>query len=112
MLFMSGLISVQCQAIITIIISIIDLLFYPPLGFSYATSALVGASLSKGNPTLSKKIIRLCFVLTNLTAIAMFYFMTVHGDFIITFYTQDEELVASTVNALQIYAILYIIDAN
>ena len=86
---MSGLISVQCQAIITIIISIIDLLFYLPLGFSYATSALVGASLSKGNPTLSKKIIRLCFILTNFTAIGMFYFITMHGELIVTFYTQD-----------------------
>lgn len=112
MQFMSGSISVKCQAVITIVISIIDLLFYLPQGFSYATSALVGASLSKGNPGLTKKIIRLNLIMTNIVVVGMFYFLTVHGEVIVSIYTQDPELVDSVVAALSIYAVLFVLDAN
>jgi len=53
---MSGIISVNSAAAMAISLSLVTLIFYMPMGYGFAISALVGGALGKGDIAKAKKI--------------------------------------------------------
>lgn len=71
---MSGLLGVQSQAAMVVVYSISMLIFYWPLSFAFAISALVGGSLGQGNIKKAQHVILYSF-LTCFSVVLMVYFL-------------------------------------
>jgi len=87
--FLSGLLGAQNQSAMVIVFSVNSLLFLFPLSFSFAISALVGASIGQGNIKKAKQIMKVSLVISSIIMLIAASLIRRYSLQITSIFTQD-----------------------
>jgi len=107
---MSGFIGLKSQAAMVITLNVATLVFFLPLSYSLAISALVGSSLGKGNVFQAKKIALVAIVLTSSSIMCVVAVIWTSIYNIVSIYTEDPEIIELAVSNLKAYCMILLLD--
>lgn len=109
---MGGILGVQVQGAMVVVYSVSMLMFYLPLSFAFAVSALVGSSLSQGNPKLAYKVIKICFAMCMSIVFVILCLLQTYQHQVVAFYTRSTRIRELAVQCLFSYMVGYVLDAT
>lgn len=107
---MSGFVGLKSQAAMVITLNVATLVFYLPLSYSLAISALVGSSLGNGNVYRAQKIALVAIVWTSLSIICVIALIWTNAYSIVSIYTNDPTIQDLAVSNLRTYCMILLLD--
>ena len=107
---MSGFIGLQSQAAMVITLNVVALVFYLPVSYSLAISALVGSALGKGNVYQAKKISIIAIILTSMSILCVVTLICGNATSLVSVYTRDPPTVQLASSNLQAYCMIMLLD--
>lgn len=94
-----------------VVYSISMLIFYWPLSFAFAISALIGSSLGQGNIQQAKRVLYLSFACCYIVVLGLIMAIYIWTDMIVSNYSQNTEIKELAQSCLLAYSFAYGIDA-
>jgi Na+-driven multidrug efflux pump len=94
-----------------IVYSFTTLIFYLPLSFGFALSALIGNSLGTGNIELAKRYVKFIFSICQFIVFIFVLLILLYSRNIVEFYTKDEVILEQAQMCLFAYTITFCLDS-
>jgi Na+-driven multidrug efflux pump len=91
--------------------SIVIMIVFVPLSFGFATSALIGAALGKGDARRAKTIACHSVILSLICSVVIILFLRHNALLVISIYTDSVFLKQLTVSSLNAYCFVFILDS-
>ena len=91
--------------------SIVIMIVFIPLSFGFATSALIGSALGKGEARRAKTIAFHSIMLSLVFSVLIILFLRYNALLVISIYTENVFLKQLTVSSLDAYCFIFILDS-